>query len=90
MAKFSEEELKPITTGASIHVDGKLVESQGQEQKFKQKNLKYMDLAMLMSILLQRRLEFLREKHTETSRTNTFGAVLRIRHTLSFRYPQVL
>lgn len=32
LTKFSEEELKPITTGASIHVDGKLVESQGKGQ----------------------------------------------------------
>ena len=32
LTKFSEEELKPITTGASIHVEGKLVESQGKGQ----------------------------------------------------------
>ena len=32
MQKFTEEELKPITTGASIHVEGKLVESQGKGQ----------------------------------------------------------
>ena len=29
MNKFSDEDLKPITTGASIHVTGKLVESMG-------------------------------------------------------------
>ena len=32
MEKFSEEELKPITTGASIHVDGTLVASQDKRQ----------------------------------------------------------
>lgn len=32
MEKFSDEDLKPITTGASIHVEGKLVESQGKGQ----------------------------------------------------------
>ena len=32
MAKFSEEELKPVTTGSSICVKGTLVESQGKGQ----------------------------------------------------------
>ena len=32
LAKFSEEELKPITTGSSIHVEGMLVASQGKGQ----------------------------------------------------------
>ena len=32
LAKFSEDELKPITTGASLHVEGELVASQGKEQ----------------------------------------------------------
>ena len=30
MAKFNDEQLKPITTGAAIHVTGKLVESMGK------------------------------------------------------------
>ena len=32
MEKFTEEQLKPITTGASIHVIGQLVESMGKGQ----------------------------------------------------------
>ena len=32
LSKFSEEELRPITTGASIHVQGHLVASQGKGQ----------------------------------------------------------
>ena len=32
MAKFDEDALKPITTGACINVNGKLVESMGQGQ----------------------------------------------------------
>ena len=32
LSRFSEEELKPITTGASIHVQGLLVASQGKGQ----------------------------------------------------------
>ena len=32
MNKFTEEQLRPITTGASIHVTGMLVESQGKGQ----------------------------------------------------------
>ena len=32
LSKMTEEELKPITTGACISVDGTLVQSQGQGQ----------------------------------------------------------
>ena len=32
LEKFSEEELKPITTGSSLHVEGTLVASQGKGQ----------------------------------------------------------
>ena len=32
LSKFPEEELKPITTGSSLHVKGKLVASQGSGQ----------------------------------------------------------
>lgn len=33
LSKFGEEELKPITTGACIRVDGRLVESLGSGQR---------------------------------------------------------
>ena len=32
MNKFTDDDLKPVTTGASIHVTGKLVESMGKGQ----------------------------------------------------------
>ena len=32
LSKFSDDQLKPITTGSSIHVQGELVASQGQGQ----------------------------------------------------------
>ena len=32
MNRFTDEQLKPVTTGSSIHVRGKLVESQGKGQ----------------------------------------------------------
>lgn len=89
MAKFSEEELKPITTGASIHVDGKLVESQGKGQvaEIQAEKLEIYGTADANEYPLQKKghtLEFLREKAHLRPRTNTFGAVLRIRHTLAF------
>ena len=89
MAKFSEEELKPITTGASIHVDGKLVESQGKGQvaEIQAEKIEIYGTADVNEYPLQKKghtLEFLREKAHLRPRTNTFGAVLRIRHTLAF------
>ena len=88
MEKFSEEELKPITTGASIHVDGTLVASQGKGQsvEVQAKTLEIYGTAD-ETYPMQKKghtLEFLREKAHLRPRTNTFGAVLRIRHTLAF------
>ena len=85
----TEEELKPITTGASIHVEGKLVESQGKGQtaEIQAETLEIYGTADANEYPLQKKghtLEFLREKAHLRPRTNTFGAVLRIRHTLAF------
>lgn len=88
LSKFSEEQLKPITTGSSIHVKGEIVESQGSGQSVEL-------LADELEIYgtapadypLQKKghtMEFLREKAHLRPRTNTFGAVLRIRHALAF------
>ncbi len=80
LSRFSEEELKPITTGASIHVQGLLVASQGKGQSVEIQ-------ADPADYPLQKKghtLEFLREKAHLRPRTNTFGAVLRIRHALAF------
>lgn len=89
MDKFSEEDLKPITTGASIHVTGKLVESQGKGQtaEIQAEKLEIYGTADVDTYPLQKKghtLEFLREKAHLRPRTNTFGAVLRIRHTLAY------
>lgn len=89
LSNFSEEDLKPITTGASIHVQGDLVESQGKGQtiELQAKELEIYGTASVEDYPLQKKghtLEFLREKAHLRPRTNTFGAVLRIRHALAF------
>ena len=89
MEKFSDEELKPITTGASLHVEGMLVESQGKGQtaEIQAETLEVYGTADANEYPLQKKghtLEFLREKAHLRPRTNTFGAILRIRHTLAF------
>ena len=89
MEKFSDEDLKGITTGASLHVIGQLVESQGKGQtaEIQAEKLEIYGTANPEEYPLQKKghtLEFLREKAHLRPRTNTFGAVLRIRHTLAF------
>lgn len=88
LAKFPEDVLKPITTGSSIHVQGTLVASQGAGQSFE---VQAEDLEIYgtapSDYPLQKKghtLEFLREKAHLRPRTNTFGAVLRIRHALAY------
>lgn len=89
LSRFSEDELKPITTGASIHVQGELVASQGKGQsvEIQAAELQIYGTADPAEYPLQKKghtLEFLREKAHLRPRTNTFGAVLRIRHALAF------
>ena len=89
LAVFTEEQLKPITTGASIHVQGELVASQGKGQSVEilAQELEIYGTASVEDYPLQKKghtLEFLREKAHLRPRTNTFGAVLRIRHALAF------
>ncbi|HEU4860058.1 MAG TPA: OB-fold nucleic acid binding domain-containing protein, partial [Chitinophagaceae bacterium] len=89
LGKFEDELLKRITTSASLKVTGNVVASLGKGQK--------MDLnATSIEILgdcdaekypLQPKkhsLEFLREIAHLRFRTNTFGSVFRIRHSLAF------
>lgn len=87
--KFSEESLKQVTTGSSIHVQGLLVESQGKGQTVEvlASELELYGTADPAEYPLQKKghsLEFLREIAHLRPRTNTFGAVLRIRHALAF------
>lgn len=87
--KFTEDIIKPISTGACIHVTGKLVESQGKGQKceIQADSIEVYGTADANSYPLQKKghsLEFLREIAHLRPRTNTFGAVFRIRHNMSY------
>ncbi|MDE6098118.1 MAG: asparagine--tRNA ligase [Muribaculaceae bacterium] len=89
MNRFTDEQLKPVTTGSSIHVTGKLVESQGKGQtcEIQADTLEIYGTADPNEYPLQKKghtLEFLREKAHLRPRTNTFGAILRIRSALAF------
>ncbi len=89
MARFSEEELKPITTGSALCVEGRLVESQGKGQtcEIQAEKFTIYGTADPEAYPLQKKghtLEFLREIAHLRPRTNTFGAVLRVRSTLAF------
>ena len=89
LAKFSEEQLKPVTTGSSIHVTGRLVESAGKGQtcEVQADTLEIYGTADPASYPLQKKghtLEFLREKAHLRPRTATFGAILRVRSALAF------
>ena len=89
LAKFSEEQLKPITTGSSLHVEGLLVASQGKGQtsEIQAETIEIYGTADSETYPLQKKghtLEFLREKAHLRPRTNTFGAVLRVRSALAF------
>ena len=89
LEQFDEEMLKPITTGSSLHVEGTLVESQGKGQtvEIQAETIEVYGTADPETYPLQKKghtLEFLREKAHLRMRTNTFGAVFRIRHHLAF------
>lgn len=88
MSKFTDEQLKPITTGASLRVVGNLVESmgKGQSMEVQAESLELYGSCDPESYPLQKKghtLEFLREKAHLRPRTNTFGAVLRVRSALA-------
>lgn len=89
VAKFDEGLLKQITTGASIEAEGKLVSSQGAGQRVElhAERLMVYGTADPAEYPLQKKghsLEFLREIAHLRPRTNTFGAVLRLRHHMAF------
>ena len=85
--KFDEELLKSITTGACLSVTGKLVKSEGAGQavEIQASEIEIYGLAD-NTYPLQKKghsMEFLREIAHLRPRTNTFGAVLRIRHNMA-------
>ena len=86
--KFGDEYLKPITTGACISVTGKLVESMGQGQhvEIQAEKIEIYGIADPESYPLQKKghtMEFLREIAHLRPRTNTFGAIFRVRHNMA-------
>jgi len=89
VADFDEELLKKITTGSCISVTGKLIQSPGKEQHVEigAASIHLYGTADPENYPLQKKghtLEFLREIAHLRPRTNTFGAILRIRHAMSF------
>jgi len=89
LAKFSDDDLRNITTGSSLHVKGLLVESMGKGQSVEVQadSFEVFGLADPEKYPLQKKghtLEFLREIAHLRPRTNTFGAVLRVRSALAF------
>jgi asparaginyl-tRNA synthetase len=88
METFEEEILKPITTGACLGVNGILTESpgQGQDAEIQAKEIHIYGAADPAAYPLQKKghsLEFLREIAHLRPRTNTFGAIFRIRHHMA-------
>ena len=89
LASFDEEKLKAVTTGACIRVDGKLVESpaSGQGVEVQATSIEVYGTADPESYPLQKKghsLEFLRDIAYLRPRTNTFGAIFRIRHAMAY------
>lgn len=87
--KFGDDFFKPITTGACIHVVGTLVESQGKGQnaEIQAEKIEVYGTADPTTYPLQKKghsLEFLREIAYLRPRTNTFGAIFRIRHHMAY------
>ncbi|GAB2459252.1 asparagine--tRNA ligase [Hymenobacter qilianensis] len=91
--KFPEESLKDVATGACLSVRGQLVASQGKGQavEIQALEIEVLGTADPEEYPLQKKghsLEFLREIAHLRPRTNTFGAVLRVRHALAFAVHQ--
>lgn len=86
--KFGDEYLKPITTGACISVKGLLTESMGKGQavEIHATAIEIYGTADPETYPLQKKghtLEFLREIAHLRPRTNTFGAIFRVRHHMA-------
>lgn len=90
LGKFDDAILSKINESASLAVTGKIVLSQGKGQKF---DLMAETIEVLgecdpnaypLQLKNKPSLEYLREKAHLRFRTNTFGAVFRVRHTLAY------
>ena len=88
-SNFKEEIFKKITTGSCLEIEGELKNSEGKEQSLEvlAKSIMVLGEANSDEYPLQPKkhsLEFLREKAHLRFRTNTFSAVFRLRHALTF------
>ena len=89
---FDEALLKKVTIGAAVSITGKLVESQGKGQSVEVEAIEIevlgeADPVEVQKTILQPKkhsLELLREQAHLRFRTNTFGAVFRIRHAMAY------
>lgn len=89
LGKFDDELLKRITTSASLKVTGIVIPSlgKGQKMELKASTIEVLGDSDGEKYPLQPKkhsLEFLREIAHLRFRTNTFGAVFRVRHALAF------
>ncbi|MBR3566477.1 MAG: asparagine--tRNA ligase [Paludibacteraceae bacterium] len=89
LQNFTDEQLKPITTGACLSVVGILVKSQGAGQtvEIQANKIEVYGTAEPEKYPLQKKghsLEYLREIAHLRPRTNTFGAVFRLRHNMAY------
>jgi asparaginyl-tRNA synthetase len=85
--KLSEAVLQNITPGSSLCVEGLVTLSQGQAQSIELQSEKITVLGTAVNYPLQPKkhsLEFLRDIAHLRFRTNTFGAIFRIRHSISY------
>ena len=85
--KFDDEVLRKITTGACLSVDGKLVQSVGSGQSVELQATAIEVLGTCGSEYpMQKKgqsFEYMRQHAHMRLRTNTFGAVFRIRHNMA-------
>ena len=93
LATFPEESLKPVTTGSCISATGHLVASQGSGQavEIQLTELEIYGTADPEQYPLQKKglsMEYLRTIAHLRPRTNTFGAVFRIRHNMAMAIHQ--
>lgn len=89
LGNFEEDLIRRITTGACLRVNGKLVESvgQGQHVEIQATEIEIYGEADVETYPLQKKghtLEFLREIAHLRPRTNTFGAIFRMRHAMAY------
>ncbi len=86
-AKFDEELLKQVTTGACIKAEGQLVESVGSGQAVEIQATKIEILGLCgADYPMQKKgqsFEYMRQHAHMRLRTNTFGAIMRIRHNMA-------